>query len=395
MIGIEEAQRRLFALATRVSTEVVPAQQALNRYPAHDVFARRTQPYADLSAMDGYAVGGLQRQSWQVIGESAAGSPFPSEMPVGAAIRIFTGAAVPTGATAVIPQELVSRTGDRVALTAPMPEPPYRHVRPKGSDFIRGTRIITAGTEITPRTVGFALSAGVAEITVRRRPSVTIIQCGNELTSDPLAADPAQLVACNGPMLAGLLSAMEVSTHLTPIVPDNRHQLVEAIAAAANDVIVTIGGASVGDHDLVRPALQTIGARLDFWQVAMKPGKPLMVATHGDAIILGLPGNPASAFVTAYFFLLPLIRHLAGASACLPSPVLLHAGTEFASGGSRREFIRVTRKGGAVVPSGVNESGAMRSLAQATHLLDRPINAPAITTGDLVPCYDLGNTSHA
>ncbi|MGH6786246.1 MAG: molybdopterin molybdotransferase MoeA [Novosphingobium sp.] len=396
-LPLEEAQARLLALASPLPIERVDVAGALGRYLAEPLTARRTQPAADVSAMDGYAVAADDLAGpWRVIGESAAGHPFAGKIGAGEAARISTGAMVPGGAGAVIVQEDVTRAGDIVTFTGTAPEPPDRHIRPAAMDFAAGAALAAAGTRVRPALIGLALTAGHTHLAVRRPPRLAIIDSGDELAEAPDRCPPHQIPASNAAMLAAQAADVPCAVTRTGPVADRLDALLAAFESAADaDVIVTSGGASVGDHDLIRPALEAWGARLDFWRVAIKPGKPLLVATRGAQVVLGLPGNPTSAFVTAHFFLLPLLRALLGAGDPTPRPMIARLVSALPAGGPRREFLRARRQGPTVVPEAMQDSGALAALARANALIDRPADAPAAAAGDEVSIYPLRNGGDA
>lgn len=392
-LPLAEAQTRLLALASALPIEHVDVAGALGRYLAEPLHARRTQPAFDLSAMDGYAVApGDLAGPWQVVGESAAG--HPSEVPAapGEAIRISTGAIMPEGAGAVIVQEDLNRHGDRLVLTGEAPSPESKHIRRRGMDFAAGGEVLASGTRIGPAQLALAIAAGHKHLGVRRLPRLAVLDSGDELAADCENCPQHQIPASNGAMLAAL--AQSVPCRITPLgpVPDDLDALGRALESASSaDVVVTSGGASVGDHDLVRPALEAWGAELDFWRIAIKPGKPLLVARKGRQIVLGLPGNPVSSYVTAFLFLLPLLRALSGASTTLPAVATARLGAPLSAVGARREFVRAVWDGHRATPLRVQDSGALVSLASANVLIDRPAGSPVAAVGDAVPVYLLEN----
>jgi molybdopterin molybdotransferase len=383
VIDPPEALTRLLALATPVAVEMLPLIDATNRWTAADITALRTQPARNLSAMDGYAIRHADMPGpWRVVGESAAGVPFAGTVGAGEAARIFTGAAAPDGADSIIIQEDVTRTDDTITITGEGPPKPGTHIRRAGSDFTAGDTLIEAGTPLTPARIGLVAIAGHASLPVRRPIRVALISTGDELApigSDP---DPNRIPASNGIMLAALLQNLPVDITDMGIIPDDKAALITTFESARHhDIIVTTGGASVGDHDLVRPALIDAGAAIDFWKIAMRPGKPLMAGTLGNAVVLGLPGNPVSAFVTATLFLKPLIAHLSGASD--PAPLLLSASlaTDMPAVGPRTDYVRAQWLNGAIAPLG-GDSGMLVPLAAATALIVRPAGSPPAATGD-------------
>lgn len=385
-LPLEEAQARLLALVEPLRVEHVDSEGALGRYLAEPLLARRTQPVADLSAMDGYAVTqGDLAGPWRVIGESAAGHPFAGEVQSGEAVRISTGAQMPAGADAVILQEDLAREGDRITLTGEAPAPPGKHIRRRGMDFAAGQQVLAAGARIGPAQVALAIAAGHKFLPVRRRPRLAILDSGDELAADCENCPPDQIPASNGAMLAAMAAALPCETQRLGPVPDDLAALAEALDQAGDaDVIVTSGGASVGDHDLVRPALEAWGADLDFWRVAIKPGKPILVARKGRQIVLGLPGNPVSSHVTAFLFLLPLLRALLGAAEPLPRPIRTRLAAPIGPGGARREFLRGSWDGECVAVHPLQDSGALSALAASNVLIDRAARARGADAGEEV-----------
>lgn len=392
-LPLEEAQARLLALAKPLPVEHVDPAGSLGRYLAEPLLARRTQPACDLSAMDGYAVSeGDMAGPWRVIGESAAGHPYRGGLRAGEAVRISTGALMPVAADAVILQEDLTRDGDTLTLTGEAPVPPTKHIRREGMDFRSGDAVLSAGTRIGSAQIALAVAAGHAHLPVRRRPRLAILDSGDELAADPANCAAHQIPASNGVMLAAMVASVPCVTERLGPVPDSLEALAAALDKAGDaDVIVTSGGASVGDHDLVRPALEAWGAELDFWRVAIKPGKPILVARKGRQIVLGLPGNPVSSHVTAFLFLLPLLRALLGAADPLPRAFTTRLATPLKSNGARREFLRADWNGSEIAVQRLQDSGALSSLAASNALLDRAAEAPAAGQGDEVRAFLLGN----
>lgn len=388
---LADAQAQLLALARPLPTEDVPVPRALGRYLNEPLIARRTQPPADLSAMDGYALGDCTAGPWQVIGESAAGHPFGGGVDAGQAVRISTGAILPTGAVTVLLQEDAARDGDTLRLAGESPSP-GRHIRRSGFDFAQGDELRQAGERIDAAAIALAIAAGHATLPVCRAPSIVVIDSGDELSADPTLCGLHQIPASNGPMLEAMLAALPCTVRRIGPVPDDRAAIAAALRDAEGvDLVVTSGGASVGDHDLIRPALEEWGADIAFWRVAMKPGKPLMVARRGGQFVLGLPGNPVSSFVTALLFLLPLVRALLGSRIPFPRRFYAPLGTEMKPGGLRLEFVRARWDGERLVPLAEQDSSGLSALASANALIERPPNAPAAPAGTLVPFILLEN----
>ncbi|OJW71303.1 MAG: molybdopterin molybdenumtransferase MoeA [Sphingomonadales bacterium 63-6] len=390
-IPLAEAQARLLASITPLPAEHVAVEEALGRCLAEPLLAHRTQPPADLSAMDGYALRLGEDGPWRVIGESAAGHPFSGTVGPGEAIRISTGALMPAGADAVLLQENATRNGDVLSLNGEG-EPRARHIRRAGFDFRQGDELLPAGTRINAAQIALALSGGNAKLPIHHLPHLAILDSGDELAADPAHCAPHQIPASNGAMLAAMARGLAGDIQRLGPVPDDLDALAFALEQASGaDVIVTSGGASVGDHDLIRPALEAWGAEIDFWRVAMKPGKPLLVARKGATVVLGLPGNPVSSFVTGFFFLLPLLRALAGDRTPLPVPLPLPLGADLPAGGARMEFLRASLSGGTAMPVSEQDSSALRAMASAGLLIERPANAPAAPAGSTVQAYWIEN----
>ncbi|WP_225206844.1 molybdopterin molybdotransferase MoeA [Novosphingobium huizhouense] len=397
-LALEEAQRRLVWMAPALPIDHRASAECAGFYLAHPVTARRSQPEAPLSAMDGYALRAADLPGpWRVVGESAAGHPFAGAVASGEAVRISTGAVVPEGADMVLMQEDARREGDRLVLTGTPPTPPAAHVRAAGMDFLADAPLLAPGTRIGPAQIALAIAAGHAYLRVRRPVRLAIIDCGDELAAPGKPLGPHQIPSSNGAMLAAMAAALPVEVTRIGPVPDRLDDLVAALDQAAGaDVVVTSGGASVGDHDLVRPALAALGVTLDFWRVAIKPGKPLLVGRRVRAasregaapqVVLGLPGNPASAFVTGFLFLLPLLRAALGAAEPLPRTIPARLAQDMAAGGGRTEFLRARYDGGVVTLDPLQDSGAITSLARANALVVRQARAPAAPAGTQVAAY--------
>jgi molybdopterin molybdotransferase len=391
-IPLAEAQARLLALAEPLDAQELPLEAAAERYLAAPLAARRTQPPADLSAMDGYAMRSDDLAGpWTVIGESAAGHPFGGRLEPGQAVRISTGAVMPEDAGAVLLQENAARDDDRLSLNGEG-DPSSAHIRRAGFDFRERDALLGAGTLLGPAQLALAMSGGHRSAQVHALPSLAVLDNGDELAADPANCAPGQIPASNGAMLAAMAAPHVASIARVGPVPDRLEAIAAAFEAAGKaDVIVTSGGASVGDHDLVRPALEAWGAELDFWRVAIKPGKPLLVARKRKQIVLSLPGNPVSSFVTAQLFLLPLLRKLAGAANPLPRTIAARVGGSLPKGGARLEFLRARWHEGRLRPIPEQDSSALRSLAMAEALIERPPGAPAASDDDPVRAIPLDN----
>lgn len=394
LLPLAEAQARLLALVTPLSVERVDVPGSLGRYLAEPLRARRSQPAAHVSAMDGYAVNGADLAGpWAVIGESAAGHPFAGQPATGQAVRISTGAVMPEGCDTVIIQEDTARDNGHMHLNSADRPQAGRHVRHCGSDFTHDEQLLRAGTHLGPAQIALALAAGHKHLAVRRRVRIAVIDSGDELAPDPETCAVHQVPASNGAMIAALLAALPCDVRRLGPVADDMDAIAGALQAAEGcDIVVTTGGASVGDHDLVRPALERWGATLAFWKVAIRPGKPLMIARRGDQFAVGLPGNPVSSMVTAYLFLLPLVRALLGAAQPLPRALPFALGGALSPVGDRREFVRAhLDDDGRLTPVRSQDSGALGSLALADVLIDRPPGAAAAGPGEMVAGYLLQN----
>lgn len=384
MLTVEEAQAQMLALIAPLPLEVLPVEHAVGRYLAEPVLAARTQPPADLSAMDGYAVAGAG--PWRTVGESRCGEPFDGVLAVGQCVRISTGAILPEGAVRILIQEDATVAGSQVTPTEE--PPPGKHIRRKGFEFAPGDALLPAGARIGPAQLALIRSAGHAVVAVHHRPRIAIFDSGDELASDPTGCAIHQIPASNGAMLGALAAGLPCSITQSAPLPDRLDAIVAALEAHREaDLLVLTGGASVGDHDLAKPALEAVGADIDFWKVAMRPGKPLMVARRGKQLVLGLPGNPVSAFVTGFLFMLPALRRLLGATDCLSTPIMLPLAEDCPAGGARREFLRGALGPDGVIPARERDSSALLTLARSNVLIDRPAGCEATKAGTSVPCY--------
>jgi len=383
LIPVAEAQTRLFALGSPLAVEIVPLAQAVNRWTAEDVVARRTQPAADLSAMDGYAIRFSDLPGpFRLVGESAAGRSFSGVLGAGETTRIFTGALLPAGTDSVLVQEEADARGDEIRVTGKGPKGQGGNVRVRGLDFHRDAVLIGTGERITPARIAVAAMGGHAALPVRRRVVVAIVGTGDELVRPGMPLRDDQLPESNGAMLAAMLADWPVDVVDLGTLPDRLDTLRDTFAAARADILVTTGGASVGDHDLVRPALLAAGGSLDFWRIALRPGKPMMAGRLGDAIVLGLPGNPVSAFMTATLYLKPLIAFLSGAADPLPSTRSAILGEPLKVNDHRTDYLRAATRDGRVFAAAIQDSSMLRTLARADCLIVREPHAPAAAPGD-------------
>jgi molybdopterin molybdotransferase len=391
MISIEEAQARIFALKGPVETEKASLADAAGRWAAEDVRALRTQPARDLSAMDGYAIRFADAMGpWRVIGESAAGRAFAGSVGPGEAARIFTGAVVPEGTDTVIIQEEVTRNGDALQLSGDAPQRLGQHIRSTGGDFSEGSVLVPKGAELHARHLALAAMGGHSHMLVRRRLRVVLISSGDELVPPGLPCSDDQIPSSNGVMLAAMLRGLPVDLRDIGIVRDNLDSLKAAFESVSDcDLVVTTGGASVGDHDLIVPALQAAGGSVDFWKIAMRPGKPVIAGRIGDAVLLGLPGNPVSAYVTAILFVLPMLRHLAGAEETLPQRLAAKLAVALPANGPRTDHLRAKLVNGELTTVGINDSAMLAALSEANALIIRDINSKPAQEGEEVNYYPL------
>ena len=394
MISVEEALARVLASAEApLAEERVSLEAAHGRVLARDLAALRTQPPFANSAMDGYALRAADTldatTTLTVVGESAAGRAFGGAVGPGQAIRIFTGAPMPEGADAIVVQEEVRREGDRIALMGPVTT--GDNLRPAGMDFREGEALILAGRRLTPRDVALAAAGNHADLPVRRRARVAILATGDELVAPGGAIGPAQIIASNNFAVAGVVAACGGAPIDLGIAVDTIAALDQAIRRARDaeaDVLVTLGGASVGDHDLVQKALVGAGMELGFWRIAMRPGKPLMHGRLGAMRVLGLPGNPTSSMVCAILFLRPLLRALHGepdAGADPSEPGRL--GADLPANGPRQDYMRATLARSAdglrvATPSASQDSSLVKTMARADGLIVRPPRAEAAKAGE-------------
>lgn len=384
LLPVAEAQARLLVLATPLSVEEAPLLTCTGRWLAADVHARRDQPYADLSAMDGYAVTSGEGP-WRVVQESAAGGPIPHPLGPAEAARIFTGAPLPQGAGAILIQENATRDVDLLSRATNDPLKSGVHIRRRGSDFADGDLLLPAGTRLDAPQLALATLGGHGTLPVHRRPRIAILSTGNELVPPGAPIPFGKLPSSNAILLSAMLSGLSCDIDDMGIVPDDLPAMTAAFDQARTaDVILSTGGASVGDHDLVRPAFAAAGGDLDFWKIKMRPGKPLIAGTLDHAVFLGLPGNPVSAFVTATLFLMPLVRHLSGSRTPFPTLTRAPLASPIVATGDRDDYLRARMTPDGAVALTAQDSAATRALAQADCLIVRPAGSPEAHSGDMV-----------
>ncbi|MBM2577014.1 molybdopterin molybdotransferase MoeA [Jannaschia sp. Os4] len=388
MISVEAATERLLSLVSPLPSEPVPLRRAAGRVLAAPVVAAHPMPPFDASAMDGYAVAGDARPgaSFEVIGEAAAGSPFAGRVGPGRAVRIFTGAVLPPGTDRVVIQEDVTRDGARITV-GPAPEA-SRYVRPAGMDFEAGFTLAPPRA-LGARDVALLAAMGAAEVEVARRPAVALVMSGDELRPPGAPLAPGEIPASNGPALAAMLAAAGATCHQLPTARDTPESLAQAFAlAASTDLVITLGGASVGDHDLVADAARTAGFDLRFETVAMRPGKPVMAGPSASQVMVGLPGNPVSTMVCGVVFILPMLRRMQGLDPVVaPEPLPLAA--PLPANGPRRHYMRATTGPDGVTAFARQDSNLLRDLAFADRLVVRPPHAPPAAPGEVVETIPL------
>ena len=380
----------MLALATPTATEVVPLRDAHRRVLASPVTAVRAQPPFATSVMDGYAIPAetiVAGDTFEVVGESAAGHQFSGELSVGKAVRIFTGAAVPEGAMRVVIQEDVVREGSMIHIQPDFDANIY--IRELGADFNVSDEL-SAPRTLTPAEMTLIAAMNVPEVTVHKRPVVALIATGDELVVPGETPGSDQIVASNALGLASLVEQAGGDARILPIARDTEGSLHQAFDLAKGaDLIVTIGGASVGDHDLVGKVAKERGLERSFYKVAMRPGKPLMAGRIDGAALIGLPGNPVSSLVCGKIFMQPLIRAMCGdtSEATTRRPATL--AHDIHSNGPREHYMRATLKGGDVSIADRQDSGLMSVLANANALVVRPPHDPARKAGEVVEVIDL------
>ncbi|MGH7093153.1 MAG: molybdopterin molybdotransferase MoeA [Stellaceae bacterium] len=398
MISVEEALSRLLAPLAPVPPEQLALADCVGRVLAEDVAARRTQPPFSVSAMDGYAVRAADVQAipvtLRIVAEIPAGASYSGTLGQGEAARIFTGAPLPAGADAIVIQEDAERSGDRVEIREGAPR--GRYVRRAGLDFSEGEVLLRAGKRLTPRDIGLAAAMNRPWLFVYRRPRVAILSTGDEIVmpGDPIG--PNQIVSSNLLALAAFMTASGAEPVMVGNAPDDPDALRRIAAAARGvDLFVTTGGVSVGEHDLVRGVLSEDGLAIDFWEIAMRPGKPLMFGHYRNVPMVGLPGNPVSTLVCSQVFLRPALRRLAGLPDGSDMPMTARLGVPLKQNDRRQDYLRARLSRAPdgsleAVPFEVQDSSMMRSLAASDCLVIRPPHAPPLPAGAEVPIISFG-----
>ncbi|MFT5786112.1 MAG: molybdopterin molybdotransferase [Ascidiaceihabitans sp.] len=390
MISVSQALDALFDLVAPLDNEFVPLRAANNRVLAETQFATRTQPPFAASSMDGYAVKSAEVEDdtmFKVIGESAAGHGWAGTVGAGQAVRIFTGAPVPQGADFVVIQEDVTRRGDLITLGRDIS--PKDNIRPAGVDFMQGDPL-SAPRVLQPADIALLASMNIAQVPVYRRPKVALISTGDELVMPGQTPKPDQIIASNTFGLAAMLENLGAQVRILPIARDNESSLRTAFELANGaDLVITIGGASVGDHDLVAPVAEKMGMEQSFYKVAMRPGKPLMAGRLGDMAMVGLPGNPVSAMVCGTIFIAPMIRAMLGLGRNAAPQRSIALSAPIGTNGPREHYMRGFADASGVRCADQQDSSLLSVLSQSNVLIARPSNDPARDIGEMVQVVDI------
>ncbi len=385
MISVEEARALLFDLVSPLPAETVALAEAAGRILAENVAATRDQPPFAASSMDGYAVNAAEVElhaMFKVVGEAAAGRRFAGSVGPGQAVRIFTGAPVPDGADFVVIQEDVDRRGDLITIIDAPGE--KANIRPAGIDFSIGTQI-TAPRQLRPEDVALMAAMNIASVPVTRKPVVALISTGDELVMPGETPGPDQIIASNTFGLKALLEDAGAQVRVLPIAQDTLASLETAFGLAQGaDLVVTIGGASVGEYDLVADVSEGLGLKQSFYKIRMRPGKPLMAGRLGDAAMVGLPGNPVSAMVCGYLFLIPMVRRMLGIEQALQPFQRARLSAPLGKNGPREHYMRAVLDNGGIRACDDQDSSLLSVLAQANALLVRQPHDPAREAGDEV-----------
>ena len=391
MIGVEDAQALCLGLVTPIPTlDMVPLALAAGRVMRREARADRAQPPFESSAMDGYALRDAELAigaSFDVVGESAAGHGWDGHLAPGQAVRIFTGAPVPAGADHVVIQEDIAREGDRITVLPTLGQGP--NIRPAGADFPRGFTL-AAPRMLSPSDLALLASMNIARVQVAARPRVALLATGDELVMPGESPGRDQIIASNTFALKAMVDAAGGEGLILPIAPDDRVALESAMADLARaDIAVTIGGASVGDYDLVGQVGESLGMKRAFYKISMRPGKPLIAGSLGGVPYLGLPGNPVSAIVTGHLFLLPMVRRMLGLHDALPRTVSARLAADVGPTGPRTHYMRARLDGGVVTPFERQDSSLLSVLSEANALLVRPLGDRPRQAGEAVPVLPL------
>jgi molybdopterin molybdotransferase len=388
MLPFDDALRRILESAPILTSESVALEHCAGRVLAEDLVARAPLPGFDYSAMDGYAVASAELSgagpwSLPVRGESRAGALAPKLAP-NSVCRIFTGAPIPDGADSVVMQEDVLRDGDSARFT--LAPGAGAHIRRRGEDLAEGAIALARGTRLNAFRIGLVAAVDRADVLVARRPKVAILCTGEELRQPGSPAVPGTIPDSNGPSLAALVQSAGGVTDIRPRTGDTLAATEEALRAALRDtdLLLTVGGVSVGEHDLVRAALSNVGAQLDFWKVQIRPGKPLAFGRFDQTLILGLPGNPVSAQLTFALFGMPLLRAMQGDQKPVPPRGRVRLQSALRHTPGRTGFYRAQLDGDLAITSSNQASGSTASLAHADALLIVPAESTGLAAGDSV-----------
>lgn len=385
MITVEQARHLLFELASATPKETIPLTDALGRVLAQDVHASRDQPPFAASSMDGYAVKATEVERhamFKIIGEATAGQRFEGSVGAGQAVRIFTGAPIPDGADFVVIQENTERRGTVLTISD---EPGHKtNIRPAGVDFLQGESVASPRV-LRPEDLALIAAMGVPDVTVARKPKIALIATGNELVYPGENPGPDQIIASNSFGLKALLEEAGAFVRMLPIARDTISSLEMVLELAEGaDLIVTIGGASVGDYDLVAKASQGLGLEQSFYKILMRPGKPLMAGRLGEATMVGLPGNPVSAMVCGYLFLVPLVRKILGLESVIPTFETARLVEDLPENGPREHYMRAFLDEHGIRAFENQDSSLLSVLARSNALLMRPPNDPQRKIGETV-----------
>lgn len=392
MISRAEALQHIAATPPISETERIPLQVGVGRTLAAPLMARHTHPPENMSAMDGYAAridDCILGHTLSVVGEAAAGHPFDGSISIGECVRVFTGSVIPDGADHVIIQEDVARTGDKITINDK--QGAARHIRAAGIDFRSGDVLIPEGQRLSARQLSICAAANQAELNVRRAPRVALLANGDELRPPGSELGPGQIIASNEYSLTALIEAWGGSVINLGIAPDDPAEIRARIESADQaDIFVPVGGASVGDHDHMKTVFSELGFETIFSKVAVRPGKPTWMSRMRNRLVLGLPGNPASALVCAHLFLKPLLARMLG-EAVLETSIRAVLQAPLKSNGGRESFLRgrvdYSENGERVVtPAGNQDSSLLSPFVTANVLIHRAVNAPACAAGDVVDC---------
>ncbi len=370
MISEEEARAQILAAVRPLPPAEVSLGEALDRFAAGDVVASVPLPPFDNSAMDGYAVVASGGKRLRVIGEQAAGADRRLRVRGGEAVRVFTGAPMPEGADAVVMQEDVTREGDEIVLNEAAAAGEF--IRRKGCDLVLGQKILRKGERLRPQTLALLASQGFATVQAHALARVAIISTGDELIRPGGSLPAGQLYESNSTLLCGLVARAGAGVHSVSHAPDDPQALAATLKAALEaDAVIVSGGVSVGEHDHVKSVLREVGADINLWRVAIKPGKPFLFGARGRCLIFGLPGNPVSAFVTFLQFVRPALLRMMGAADAELSPreSLCRLAADLQNSGDRPHYIRGTASGGEFAPVGLQESHALFGLSRANALV--------------------------